>query len=63
MSKFIKQMMMLAIIAGFTSSSFAYWATPRGAHCVGGVCHNTNVHRGCVNGHCGAVRTSTWHRW
>jgi hypothetical protein len=62
----IKKLLLIAVVSGFVSNSYAAWGYHhhRGhTACRGGACHHSNVHRGCVNGHCGSVRhSSTWHR-
>ena len=60
----IKKILIIFIVSGFFSSSFAAWATQKGyTNCRGNTCHHTTVKKGCVNGNCGAVKhSSTWHR-
>ena len=62
--KNIKEIVLVLIISGFASNTFAAWAVQKGhTRCVGNTCHHSTVKKGCVNGHCGAVRkSSTWHR-
>jgi hypothetical protein len=64
LSKNIKKILLILIVSGFVSNSFAAWGYHRGhTACRGGTCHHTSVNKGCVNGHCGAVRHgSTWNR-
>jgi hypothetical protein len=62
--KNIKKLLMIVIVSGFVSTSFAAWTTQKGyTACKGGTCHHSTVKKGCVNGNCGAVKhSSTWHR-
>ncbi|AWN73528.1 hypothetical protein LEAN103870_14990 [Legionella anisa] len=60
----IKKIFMILIVSCFVSNSFAAWGYHKSTTvCKGGTCHHTNVKKGCVDGHCGKVRTgTTWHR-
>lgn len=64
LAKNIQKILMIFIMSGFVSSSFAAWGYHKSyTTCYGSTCHHTSVNKGCVNGNCGKVRTgTTWHR-
>ncbi|CAM2925656.1 Uncharacterised protein [Legionella steigerwaltii] len=64
LSKNMKKIIMICVLSGFISNSFAAWGYHRGyTVCRGGNCHHKSVNKGCINGHCGTSRSfSTWHR-
>lgn len=64
-TKIMKTILMIFIISSFISNAFAAWGYKgKSTTCVNGICHNSTVKKGCVNGHCGAVRHGhTWYRY
>lgn len=58
-----KKIMLIMVMSGFISNSFAWGYHRSYTVCRGGNCHHTSVNKGCFNGHCGTTRYgSTWHR-
>lgn len=53
----LKKMVMIVILSGFVSNSFAAWGYHKSSTtCRNGNCYHKSVNKGCVNGHCGSVR-------
>lgn len=61
---YLRKILMILIISGFATNSFAMWNWNRNVtKCHGDACRHTVVHKQCNNGHCKVYKhNNTWRR-